>query len=315
MDHNSLSASIQPIIHLPCEAEVLEGPQLGLTLSSLLQSESDNDWALLGTSTTPHILGLWQQVNVSLNTALGTSQLYKTTPGFRGREDLHTCTPEIPTGTNRCHQTLQEHSGTMWTLLLEEALEKLFAFHMQYYPALASSGDTGSTLRVFTGRITKKQLFCSSSLSAIPQRRQVPKTKLSVTTDKCHTSFNLICLICLLLTKHILTLASPFYLKCCLQHYVIKPHSTTVIRVTCSLENLHGKQNPGRWKMWTSVFSHTFCGCAGLLHILCLLGSGTAVMAAAKATHMHIGECLKFNPHHEIFSQNMPYQTELLKHL
>lgn len=59
---------------------------------------------------------------------------------------------------------------------------------------------------------------------------------------------------------------------------------------------------------------HTFCGCAGLLHILCLLGSGTAVMAAAKATHMHVGECLKFNPHHEIFSQNMPYQTELLKH-
>lgn len=73
MDHKSLSVSIQPITHPPREAEVLEGPQLGLTLSSLLQSESDNDWALLGTSTTPRILGLLQQVNVSLNTALGTS--------------------------------------------------------------------------------------------------------------------------------------------------------------------------------------------------------------------------------------------------
>lgn len=29
-------------------------------------------------------------------------------------------------------------------------------------------------------------------------------------------------------------------------------------------------------------------------------------MAAAKAAHMHVGKCLKFNPLCEIFSQNMP---------
>lgn len=96
IDHNSLCVSIQPIPYPPCEAEVLEGPQLGLTLSSLLQSESDSDWALLGTSTTPCILGLWQLVSVSLITALGTSWSYKTTPGFRGREELHMCSRNTP---------------------------------------------------------------------------------------------------------------------------------------------------------------------------------------------------------------------------
>lgn len=39
--------------------------------------------------------------------------------------------------------------------------------------------------------------------------------------------------------------------------------------------------------------------------------SGTAEMAAARAPQNHVGECWNFNPHSEIFSQNMPNYAEL----
>lgn len=74
---------------------------------------------------------------------------------------------------------------TLHELFYWRKLWKSYLYFMcSIYPALSSSGDTGSTLRVFTGRITEKQLFCSSLLDAIPQCSEVPMIKLLVTTDK-----------------------------------------------------------------------------------------------------------------------------------
>lgn len=83
-------------------------------------------WALLGTSTSPCILGCWQQVSVPLSTALGRDVLPVCNQTvFRWREELYTHAPQTPAGTNRCHQIHQGHTGTLWILLLEEAYRKV----------------------------------------------------------------------------------------------------------------------------------------------------------------------------------------------
>lgn len=97
-------------------------------------------WALLGPSTSSCTLGCWQHISVPLSTALGRAVLDACNQTiFRWREELYTCTPQTPTGTNGCHQTHQGHTGTVWTLLLEEAYRKVIwisctVFTLHYLP-------------------------------------------------------------------------------------------------------------------------------------------------------------------------------------
>lgn len=116
--------------------------------------------------------------------------LLSCTKPHQGLDEGKNCTPALqkhslaPMGATKHSRSIQALCGLFyWRKLWRSYLYSIWSI----YPALTSSRDTGSTLRVFTGRITEKQLFCSSLLSAIPQCRQVPKTKLLVTTDKCHT--------------------------------------------------------------------------------------------------------------------------------